>query len=278
MKDFISDWNIESDPNFNSRNCIGFDLDDTLTENGELPSKVIEGLEKLKKEGHWKIFLITGRPAGWADVFIRLFPFDAVIAENGAVIRYWKNGRLNKEDKERPLCMYWHPSGYSHEAPPEINVEKDKAKEVILKEFPRAQVASDQDFRLYDLAIDFAEEINPPLPFPVAEEIKKKFESFGATAKVSSIHVNGWWGSFSKGSALTFLSQHIYDFSLEKNLIFVGDSPNDSSLFEETACSIGVANLLDFDGKVEFTKPQFITKKERSQGALEIISKLCQKD
>ena len=56
---------------------------------------------------------------------------------------------------------------------------------------PGCRVAKDQFSRVYDLAIDFAEE-EPVLPLSAAEEIRAVCESMGAHAKVSSIHVNAW--------------------------------------------------------------------------------------
>jgi hypothetical protein len=48
-----------------------------------------------------------------------------------------------------------------------------------------------------DLAIDFCEDV-PALPMPSVEAVKAIFEADGATAKISSIHVNGWFGDYDK--------------------------------------------------------------------------------
>ena len=67
----------------------------------------------------------------------------------------------------------------------------------MLREVPGAAVASDQPYRLADLAIDFCEDV-PPLPRTDIDRIVAIFERHGAKAKVSSIHVNGWFGSYDK--------------------------------------------------------------------------------
>jgi len=70
-------------------------------------------------------------------------------------------------------------------------------------------VAKDQFSRLYDLAIDFNEE-EPRLGFEAAYQIQSLCESFGAEAKVSSIHVNVWFGKYDKLSMTQILFEHIY--------------------------------------------------------------------
>ena len=272
----ISEWNRNSDPHITKRKVIGFDLDDTLTlENGSWPSSTISGLENLSKAG-WTILLVTGRPAGWADAFIRLFPLDAIVAENGAVIRYWKNKFQNRQDHETPESLYWTPEGSVKEFLDFGHREKmNSCKNKILSEVENCRVATDQHYRLYDLAIDFAEYVTPPLGMDAAHKIFDIFQEFKATAKISSIHVNGWWGDFSKGSALEFLSQQLLQFSIQEEFVYVGDSPNDGPLFKLAGSSIGVANINSFVGKVDFSHPKFVTNQCAALGALEVIKK-CQ--
>ena len=72
-----------------------------------------------------------------------------------------------------------------------------KFAHAVLAEVPGRRVASDQAYRDADLAIDFCEDV-PPLPQEAVDRIAAIFERFGATAKISSIHVNGWFGSYDK--------------------------------------------------------------------------------
>ena len=68
---------------------------------------------------------------------------------------------------------------------------------MVLEEIPKSRVAKDQFSRLFDLAIDFCEE-PPDLGLEVAHDIAAIFKRMGAKAKVSSIHVNGWFGDYDK--------------------------------------------------------------------------------
>src|SRR4029078_12867860 len=67
----------------------------------------------------------------------------------------------------------------------------------ILAAVPGAAIAADQLYREADLAIDFREDVEP-LPIEAIDRIVALFEAEGAVAKISSIHVNGWFGAYDK--------------------------------------------------------------------------------
>ena len=67
----------------------------------------------------------------------------------------------------------------------------------ILAAVPGAAISADQLYREADLAIDFCEDVEP-LPPEAVDRIVALFEAAGAVAKVSSIHVNGWFGAYDK--------------------------------------------------------------------------------
>ncbi len=273
----LNTWNSKSDPHFKNRNVFAFDLDDTLTTHTQIFSETLGALEDLGKIGK-KTVLVTGRSAGWADALIKLFPLDGVVAENGGLILYWKHGRARRDPREEPVKIFYSsPGKYKNKKDPKFLVSPDthdgvkKVLKATLKKFPTVKVSSDQDFRLFDLAIDFAEEVDPPLSFTDADQIRKIFEKFGAVAKVSSIHVNGWWGDFSKSGGLEYLCQKVWGLSLKNNVVYTGDSPNDAPLFEAAGVSVGVANIESFLGKVDFVLPQYKTQNEQGRGVVELV-------
>jgi hydroxymethylpyrimidine pyrophosphatase-like HAD family hydrolase len=190
------------------------------------------------------------------------------------VLRFWRRGKLKRGAQEKAEALYWKENSYKADWPQENKKEMEKLAAEVLNRFPKMKVASDQSHRLYDLAIDFAEEVSPPLSFEEAERVKDYCEERGYTAKVSSIHVNTWRGDFSKFSGLQFLLENIYQKSVDKNLVYVGDSPNDAPLFEKASVSVGVANLKGFVGKVKFQLPRFIAKGKSAEGSCEVIGKL----
>jgi len=272
MRDFAR-WSAATDEHFAERRVAAFDLDDTLTVDGALPSEVIAALENVQKQG-WTTVLVTGRSAGWVDALVKLLPFDGIVGENGALLAYWPQGKSRRRAREEATKLYWSPAGFGAQPPDGLRDRFADAIVKILATHPRARVASDQAFRLYDLAIDFAEEVDPPLDLSDAEGIRSQFEALGATAKVSSIHVNGWWGSFNKADGLRRLVEKVYGLSLERNLLYVGDSPNDGPLFEIAGVSVGVANVRRFVGQPGFQSPTYVTQEEAGRGALELLRSL----
>ena len=81
---------------------------------------------------------------------------------------------------------------------------------------PGCALASDQSYRETDLAIDYCEDV-PPLPLAAAERIAALMREAGLTAKVSSIHVNGWFGDYDKLATTKRLFAERFGMDLEKS-------------------------------------------------------------
>ena len=110
----------------------------------------------------------------------------------------------------------------------------------LLAAVPGAALASDQPYRDADLAIDYCEDV-PPLAEPEVLRIVALFEAAGAMAKVSSIHVNGWFGTYDKLTMTRLFVREALDLDLDAALdrcAFVGDLPNDAPMFG-AFCSAG---------------------------------------
>ena len=99
------------------------------------------------------------------------------------------------------------------------------------------------------------------------------FESHGATAKISSIHVNGWFGDFDKLTMAKQYTQDVFGVSLgEENdtFAFCGDSPNDEPMFAYFKHSFGVANVRQFLPQMT-SPPATITQSEAGAGFTEVV-------
>jgi HAD superfamily hydrolase (TIGR01484 family) len=274
----LSKWNSQTDARFGSRRVWAFDLDDTLTHEGVVPSEIFAALEKLQELGHHTV-MVSGRPTSWAQPFTKVLPFDAVVAENGAALCFWPGGKLARRSGEEPRSLFWTPTAYvnyeeylkSAPASERARRMREVEREVFAK-FPKMTLASDQAFRIFDLAIDFAESVTPPRPLAEAQAVKKIFESHGAVAKVSSIHVNGWWGDFDKSLGLRTLFANVrWPLGLDTTIYF-GDSPNDAPLFAFAPVSVGVANLQIFADDQSWQRPSFITRGRSAHGVLEAMA------
>jgi hypothetical protein len=151
----------------------------------------------------------------------------------------------------------------------------EKIKQEILEIIPACRVASDQAYREADLAIDFCEDV-PPIPMEDVEEIVRCFTRAGAQAKISSIHVNGWFGDYDKLTMTRLFFEEIFKTDLDESkeqIIFIGDSPNDAPMFHFPPHSVGVANILRFEEKMDH-KPIWVTEKEGGYGFAEMVNML----
>ena len=236
------------------------DIDDTLTENGLLPAASYQALERLQKAGK-KVIPITGRPAGWCDHIARMWPVDGIVGENGAF--YFVYDRGKRKMKRR----FWKTEN-------ERAADRKKLGQLrkqILATVEGCAVASDQSYREADLAIDFCEDV-PALPKASVEQIVSLFEKAGAVAKVSSIHVNGWFGNYDKLAMTRILLEEVFQTDIDQaqdQIIFCGDSPNDEPMFSFFENSVGVANVLDYEDELEH-QPTWLTTKLAAAGFVEL--------
>ncbi|UGY22109.1 HAD hydrolase family protein [Bradyrhizobium septentrionale] len=244
--------------------CILTDIDDTLTTDGQLPAASYAALEKLQGAG-LAVVPVTGRPAGWCDMIARFWPVDGVIGENGAF--YFRHDPVARKMVRKFIA-----------SEPERAANRRRLLalgERILSEVPGAAISADQLYREADLAIDVCEDV-PPLPRAAVDRIVGLFESAGGIAKVSSIHVNGWFGSYDK-LAMTriFLRERLgLDLDAARDrIVFCGDSPNDAPMFGFFPYACGVANVRDFEGEMPAT-PAFIASKRGGAGFVEIVEQI----
>jgi hydroxymethylpyrimidine pyrophosphatase-like HAD family hydrolase len=140
----------------------------------------------------------------------------------------------------------------------------------VLKDFPGTAIASDQAYREIDVAIDFCEDV-PPLPLATAQAIAEAFHRQGAAAKVSSIHVNAWFGDHDKLTMSERFLAESFDIRLEKDLnhiAYCGDSPNDAPMYAVFPLGIGVANIRPY-AKLMAHLPNYVTTGEGGHGFAE---------
>ena len=241
---------------------IACDIDDTLTTEGRLPAASFEAMWRAKEAG-LVILPVTGRPAGWCDHIARMWPVDGVVGENGALYYRLTGGRMKRH--------------YILDADARAASRKklQTVADDILREVPGSAISADQFCREFDLAIDFCEDV-PRLPDGDVDRIVKVFERHGCTAKVSSIHVNGWFGTWDKlGMVRTFLREEFaIDADTERaHVIFAGDSPNDEPMFAHFPVSVGVANIADFASRIR-QPPGYIASRRGGEGFAEMVETL----
>jgi HAD superfamily hydrolase (TIGR01484 family) len=240
------------------------DIDDTLTTHGQLPALAFAALEQLKQAG-FIVVPITGRPAGWCDMIARFWPVDAVVGENGAFyFRYdhqsKKMSRLYTQDKVTRDANH---------------VRLHAIAADVLRKFPGTAIASDQAYREIDVAIDFCEDVSP-LPLETAQSIAAHFHAEGAQAKVSSIHVNAWFGTHDKLSMSHRLLDDVFAIDAAQSIscvAYCGDSPNDAPMYGGFPIGIGVANIRPFLDMMDH-RPTYITDEDGGGGFASFVKLL----
>ena len=243
------------------------DIDDTLTTEGRLKSNAYTALENLSNSG-FIVIPVTGRCAGWCDHIARMWPVNGVVGENGAFFFSYDH---QSKKMQQTYCQTPKERKENHLALHEI-------KKTILKNVSGSALASDQDYRHTDLAIDFAEDV-ATLSSNKIKEIVTIAENAGAIAKVSSIHVNCWIGSHNKlSTSLTTLEQvfGVSNSNVQNEVLFIGDSPNDSMMFDYFNKSVGVANVMDFIKELD-KPPKYITLNHSGEGFVELADSLLRR-
>lgn len=240
------------------------DIDDTLTTDGRLTAAAYTALQSLSANG-FRVAPVTGRPAGWCDHIARMWPVDGIIGENGAF--YYSYDRAAR----RMIRVYDQDADTRARHRRRLD---DLAREIIAA-VPGSAVASDQFARDTDLAIDFCEDVEALSEAAVAR-IAAMFESAGAVAKVSSIHVNGWFGAHDKLTMTErFLADRLQIDPTAENaaVAFIGDSPNDAPMWAHFEQSFAVGNVRRFTGQLA-AEPRYVTISEGGAGFVEFAEAL----
>ncbi len=252
------------------------DIDDTVSSEGRLTAAAYAALERLHDAG-LRVVPVTGRPAGWCDHIARFWPVDAVVGENGAFYMWHDRaaGRLR--------TRHWLDEAGRRASTARLAAVRER----ILAEVPGCAVASDQFCRLYDLAIDFCEDV-PALPPAAVDRIAALMREAGMAAKVSSIHVNGWFGGWDKLAMTRRLFAERFGIDLgdaagsgqedgredgREHIVFAGDSPNDEPMFAFFPNAVGVANVREMASMMT-ALPAWVTPSPGGEGFAELARAL----
>ncbi len=241
------------------------DIDDTLTRDGAIEPVALAALGRLRFAGV-RVIAITGRSMGWSESFARPtpqgWPIDAIVAENGAVALRSVNDAL-QIDFVQDAATRARNAKRLHEV-----------AQRILREVPGARLARDSAGRVTDMAVDHSEFAQ--LDARAIEHVVTLMRDAGMTATVSSIHINGWFGSHNKLSGARWIIRQLCGRDLDAELsrwACVGDSTNDQDMFGHIPLSVGVANLMRFADQLTVW-PAYLTRSERGAGFAEVADAL----
>lgn len=245
------------------------DIDDTLTTDGAITPDALAALHLLQTAG-LSVIAITGRPIAWCEPFAQTWPVDALVAENGAVAFIHNKKGLQATPPLDSLLSKIYQQDASTRA---SNFQRMQVvAQRLLREVPGATLAQDSPGRETDIAIDHSE-FTLLSPEQITQVVQV-MQAEGMTATVSSIHINGWYGSHNKLSGARWIVQQLYQRELDAELArwtYVGDSANDQVMFQRFPHSVGVANILGEAAQLAH-RPRYVTVAERGAGFAEVAA------
>ncbi len=239
------------------------DIDDTLTRDGRLPAEVYAAITRLVAAGI-PVVPVTGRSAGWAHLIAHHWPVEAVITESGGLCLHRQRGQL-----------HW----LFHDGRARIADDRARLAEVaqrVIAAVPELRIADDNAFRLVDYAIDHAEAVVPAAdPARVATAIAM-IRGEGFNARASSVHINAWRGDFDKAPMAMHYLEAVLGLApaaIRDHWCFIGDAPNDESMFAAFPLSVGVANLAPVADRLVH-RPRWLTRASHGDGFVEFATHL----
>ena len=247
------------------------DIDDTLTTDGAITADALAALAALQRAG-LTVIAVTGRPAGWSEPFARAWPLDAVVAENGAVAFFLQKGAPWPNSADHPQLA----KRYQQDAATRCAnyARMQQVAQRILRKVAGAVLAEDSAGRETDIAIDHHEFAH--LSAARIAQTVQIMQSEGMNATVSSIHINGWYGTHNKLTGARWIVSELLGRELDAERdrwVYVGDSTNDQLMFEAFPHSVGVANVRRFEAQLAHP-PRYITESERGAGFAEMAAAL----
>jgi HAD superfamily hydrolase (TIGR01484 family) len=240
-----------------------FDVDETFTTHGVLTAEAYASLFDLKRAGV-RTIPVTGRPSGWGNVMLSTWPIEACVTENGGVISW-------KDDAGVARLQIIH----TEQRGPGYIVALRSLGERIAKRFPEIRVSADQPYRLTDLAIDYNEQSKNVSEDTVRAVVEMMHEA-GYNTAVSSIHIHAYYPRNEKADGVYPLMQTKFGLTVDEvhaRAAFIGDSPNDASLFSWIPISVGVANVRDALDQIE-TPPAYVCERACGAGFVEFAQRL----
>jgi HAD superfamily hydrolase (TIGR01484 family) len=235
---------------------IATDMDGTLTKQGKFTAALITALESLAASGI-DVVIVTGRSAGWVQGVVSYLPVAGAIAENGGVFfaKSAAEPKLltalpNLSDHRHALAHLFHD---------------------LQTQFPTICESTDNQFRLTDWTFDVRGLSDLDLK-TMAKMCGDR--GWGFTYSTVQCHLKPL--NQDKAIGLGQVLEHFFPCPPEQ-MVTVGDSPNDESLFDSDRfpLSVGVANVLHYCDRLQHT-PQFVTSAAEVEGFCELAQRLVQ--
>ncbi|MBP0022150.1 MAG: HAD family phosphatase [Cyanobacteria bacterium SBLK] len=243
---------------FREIRLIATDMDGTLTKDEKFTPALFQALESLA-EAKIDVLVTTGRSAGWVHGVKHYFPIVGAIAENGGV--------FYPHDSDTPQILTPLPSIPEHRQQLAAMFHQLQVK------FPQLQEAEDNRYRLTDWTFS-VERLSDRDLETIAHFCHE--QGWGFTYSTVQCHIKPL--SQDKATGLEVLLDRYFSHLTPSQLVTIGDSPNDESLFNSDRFphSVGVANVLEYRDILAHC-PTYITSLPECEGFCELVSFLIEK-
>ncbi|MDV2991032.1 MAG: hypothetical protein N4J56_000686 [Chroococcidiopsis sp. SAG 2025] len=233
---------------------IATDMDGTLTREGKFTSDLLLMFEKLVV-ADLQVLIVTGRSAGWVSGLVNYLPIAGAIAENG--------GLFYSAGNEEAIALTPISNRLEHRQ------ELASVFQKLQQSFPQICESSDNCFRITDWTFDVR-----GLSVEQLERFSSLCQELGWGFTYSNVQCHIKPLNQDKATGLMRVLQDYFQ-CLPEQVLTVGDSPNDESLFNPQCFpfSIGVANVLEYAERLSY-QPSYITKASEGQGFCELAKEI----
>ena len=240
---------------FKTLRLIATDMDGTLTQRGKFTASLLQAFEDLRA-ADIPVLIVTGRSAGWVSGLVTYLPVVGAIAENG--------GLFYPADSAKAIALTLIPDFVEHRQQLEVAYQRLKS------EFPHIQESTDNRFRLTDWTFD-----NRDLTLTQLERLDTLCSSMGWGFTYSSVQCHIKPASQDKARGLMQVLHDYFPQYAPQQVVTVGDSPNDASLFNPQLfpLSVGVANVLEYASELIY-QPAYVTTAVEGEGFCELAQYL----
>lgn len=234
-----------------SLRLIATDVDGTLTRRGKFTAELLQAMAQLQERGI-ALLLVTGRSAGWVEGLQHYLPVTGAIAENGGI-----------------YCSAAHPRQVLTPLSdlPAHRQALAAAFNRLQHYFPHLRATSDNSFRLTDWTFDLEGVDEQTLA-----TIARLCQDWGWGFTYSTVQGHLKPLQQDKATGLEQVLQQHFPQLHPQQILTVGDSPNDASLFDPARfpLSVGVANVREYDSVLPHL-PCYVTRQKEGEGFAELV-------
>lgn len=231
---------------------IATDMDGTLTQRGKFTPTLLQAFHDLAAVG-LRVLIVTGRSAGWVSGLASYLPVMGAIAENGGMF-------YNSSDS----------AGEPIVAIPDLTAHRQQLAHTfrqLQSSYPHLQESADNRFRITDWTFD-VQGLSPE----DLQDLQSQCEAAGWSFTYSTVQCHIKPPQQDKALGLEQVMQRLFPDWTTAQVLTVGDSPNDESLFQgdRFPLSVGVANVLHYADQLRHP-PAYVTAAAEADGFCELV-------